>query len=144
MISHPYFAQSLFAFQFVFHIFTAHTFPFKHIDSSTYPAVPSQQMSRHMGKPTLCIGENKGADQLRNNCEADQRLCFRYMDSTIPRYFLNPKIPASSHLLCLYGSDCVGPARQPHCWFSHEAAHILMFLVSFGEMNKAINKGYLF
>ena len=37
-----------------------------------------------MGKPTICIGENKGADQLRSNCEADQRLCFRYTDSTIP------------------------------------------------------------
>ena len=29
-------------------------------------------------------GKNKGADQLRSNCEADQRLCFRYTDSTIP------------------------------------------------------------
>ena len=28
--------------------------------------------------------ENKGADQLRSNCEADQRLCFRYTDRTIP------------------------------------------------------------
>ena len=37
-----------------------------------------------MGKPTICIGENKDADQLRGNREADQRLCFRYMDSTIP------------------------------------------------------------
>ena len=37
-----------------------------------------------MGKSTICIGENKGADQLRSNCEADQRLCFRYMDCTIP------------------------------------------------------------
>ena len=27
-----------------------------------------------MGKPTICIGENKGADQLRSNCEADQRI----------------------------------------------------------------------
>ena len=33
-----------------------------------------------MGKLTICIGENKGADQLRSNCEADQRLCFRYSD----------------------------------------------------------------
>ena len=41
-------------------------------------------LSRHMGKPTICIGENKGADQLRSNCEADQRLCFRNSDSTIP------------------------------------------------------------
>ena len=37
-----------------------------------------------MGKPTICIGESKGADQLRSKCEADQRLCFRYMDSTMP------------------------------------------------------------
>ena len=36
-----------------------------------------------MGKPTICIGENKDADQLRGNREADQRLCFRYSDSTI-------------------------------------------------------------
>ena len=37
-----------------------------------------------MGKPTICIGENKSADQLRSNLEADQRLCFRYSDSTTP------------------------------------------------------------
>ena len=37
-----------------------------------------------MGKPTICIGENNGADQHRGNREADQRLCFRYSDSTIP------------------------------------------------------------
>ena len=41
-------------------------------------------MSRLMGKPTICLGENKGADQLRGNPEADQRLCFRYSDSTMP------------------------------------------------------------
>ena len=40
-------------------------------------------LSRLMGKPTICIGENKDADQLRGNREADQRLCFRYSDSTI-------------------------------------------------------------
>ena len=41
-------------------------------------------MSHRMGKPTICIGENKDADQLRGNREADQRLCFRYKDSTTP------------------------------------------------------------
>ena len=46
-----------------------------------------------MRKPTICICENKGADQLRGNREADQRLCFRYMDSTIP---LLPKSEISS------------------------------------------------
>ena len=34
----------------------------------------------------FCICENKDTDQLRGNREADQHLCFRYMDidSTIP------------------------------------------------------------
>ena len=42
-----------------------------------------------MRKPDFCICENKDADQLRGNREADQRLCFRYTDSTIsllPKY----------------------------------------------------------
>ena len=46
-----------------------------------------------MGKPTIPICENNGADQLRSNCEADQRLCFRYTDSTIS---LLPKSDISS------------------------------------------------
>ena len=74
-----------------------------------------------MGKPTICICENKGADQLRGNREADQRLCFRYSDSTIPLlltaklisafvfatrivqflFYLNPKFQASSSFLLL-------------------------------------------
>ena len=41
-------------------------------------------LSRVLRKPTFCICENKDADQLRGDREADQRLCFRYIDSTIP------------------------------------------------------------
>ena len=37
-----------------------------------------------MRKPAYCICENKDAEQLRSIREADQRLCFRYTDSTIP------------------------------------------------------------
>ena len=37
-----------------------------------------------MRKSTFCICENKGADQLPSNCEADQRLSFCKTDSTIP------------------------------------------------------------
>ena len=48
-----------------------------------------------MGKPTIRICENKDADQLRGNREADQRLCFRYSDSRIP---LLPKSKTSSFL----------------------------------------------
>ena len=36
-----------------------------------------------MRKPDYCLCENKGADKLCSNCTADQRLCFRYMDSII-------------------------------------------------------------
>ena len=59
-----------------------------------------------MRKPAFCICENKDADQLRGNREADQHLCFRYIDSTIP---LLPK----SYLLRLYNPVCVGPGRKP-------------------------------
>ena len=48
-----------------------------------------------MRKPDFCICENKDADQLRGNREADQRLCFRCTDSTIP---LLPKSEISSLL----------------------------------------------
>ena len=44
-----------------------------------------------MVKLTISIGENKGADQLRGYREADQRLCFRYTDSTTS-LLLTPKI----------------------------------------------------
>ena len=37
-----------------------------------------------MIKQTICICENKDADQLRGNREADQRLYFRFTDSTVP------------------------------------------------------------
>ena len=50
-------------------------------------------MSHVMRKQTFCICENKDADQLRGNREADQRLGFRYTDSTIP---LLPKSEISS------------------------------------------------
>ena len=41
-------------------------------------------LSRVMKKPTFCICEKKDADQFRGNRKADQRLCFRYIDGTIP------------------------------------------------------------
>ena len=43
-----------------------------------------KKMIRLMRKPTICIGKNKDADQLRGHCEADQLLCFYYSESTIP------------------------------------------------------------
>ena len=40
-------------------------------------------------------------------------------------FYLNPKFQASSSFLCLYRPVCVRPVRKPHCWFSHETAHII-------------------
>ena len=37
-----------------------------------------------MRKSAFCICENKDADQLHSNGAADQHLCFRYSNSTIP------------------------------------------------------------
>ena len=69
------------------------------------------QMSLVMRKPDFCICEKKDADQLRGNREADQRLCFRYTDGTIP--LLSKSFQASSHLLWLYSLVFVGPGRKP-------------------------------
>ena len=44
----------------------------------------NSNMSLVMRKPAFSICENKDADQLRGNHEADKRLCFRYTDSTTP------------------------------------------------------------
>ena len=68
-------------------------------------------MSLVVRKPAFCICENKDADQLCGDREADQRLCFRFTDSTIP-LLLNPKFQASSYLLWLYSLVCVGPGRK--------------------------------
>ena len=76
-------------------------------------------MSHRIRNPTICIGENKGADQLCSNCTADQRLCFRYMDSTIPLLL---------KLLALF-CDCTDQfvfdlVRTPNCCFSCVTAQI--------------------
>ena len=43
-----------------------------------------KSLNRVMGKLGVFLCENKGADELCSYCTADQRLCFRYTDSTIP------------------------------------------------------------
>ena len=64
-----------------------------------------------MRKPAFCISENKDADQLRGDREADQRLCFRYLDSTIsllPKYKISslyPSYVAVQPGLCRTGSE---------------------------------------
>ena len=68
-----------------------------------------------MRKPAFCICENKDADQLRGNREADQRLCFRYVDSTIPL------LPIFCGCTARFVLDLVGNTEDR---FSQNEAHI--------------------
>ena len=76
-----------------------------------------------MRKPAFCICKNKDADQLRGNREADQRLCFRYTDSTIP-LLSKSEIFKPLTILCgctaWFVSDLV---ENPEDRFSHNEAH---------------------
>ena len=70
-----------------------------HISSNTHPICSSAiKMSRVMRKPAFCLCENKDADQLRANREADQCVCFATL-IVQSLYFLNPKFQISRHLL---------------------------------------------
>ena len=69
---------------------------------------------RIMRKPDIYIWKNKGADR---NCAADQRLCFRYINRTVP---LLPKFEA----LWLYSLVCVVHSLNPLNRFSLDEAHI--------------------
>ena len=78
-----------------------------------------------MGKPTLQSAYAKTKAQISFAVTAKLISAFVFATRIVQFfYFLNPKFPFSSHLLCLYSPDCVGPVRKPHCWFSHEAAQI--------------------
>ena len=82
-------------------------------------------MSHLVRKPTTCICENQDADQLWGDCEADLISAFVFATQIVQfLLYLTPKFQASSSFLCLYKSVCVRPVRKPHCWFSHEAAHM--------------------
>ena len=81
-----------------------------------------------MGKPTICIGENKDADLLRGTTKLISAFVFATRIVHF-LFYLNPKFQDSSSFLCLYRPVCIGPVRKPHCWFSHEAAHLFTFMV---------------
>ena len=49
---------------------------------SLLPCFNYLNLSRNVIKPDFCICKNKDADQLSDNREADQCLCFCYTDST--------------------------------------------------------------
>ena len=75
-----------------------------------------------MRKPTICICKNKYA------VTAKTISAFVFATRIVQfLYFLKPKFPAPNYLLCLYSLVCVRPVLKPHCWFSHEAAQIVVW-----------------
>ena len=81
-----------------------------------------------MKKPTFCICENKDADQLRGSREADQRLYFPYLDSTIP-LLSNSEISILQPSSVAVNLICVGPGRKSECRFYHDTAHLIYSLL---------------
>ena len=71
-------------------------------------------------KADFCLCENKGADQLCSISTADQRLCFRYSDSTIPSAIY---IQNFNHLafFCAYTARVVSDLITNHVVFSSTA-----------------------
>ena len=82
-----------------------------------------KHMSHVMRKRDYCLCENKA--QISFAVTAKLISAFVFATRIVQfLFFSNPKFQASSHLLCLYSSVCVRPGPKPHCWFSHEAAHM--------------------
>ena len=77
-----------------------------------------------MGKTTICIGANKGADQLRSDYEADQRLCFHHMVTTI-------SLLSKSEISCLQPSSVLVQFGLCQTWSEttllvfHKVAHLV-------------------
>ena len=76
-----------------------------------------------MRKPDFHICKNKDADQLRGNREADQRLCFRYTDSTITllsKYELLSLLPSS---VAVQSGLCLTWSETPKTGFQRSSSH---------------------
>ena len=87
-----------------------------------------------MRKSDFCLYENKGAYQLCS-CTADKRLCFRYMNSTIP---LLPKSEISSFVpfSVVVESDLV---RNPDDRFSYVTFQLQDHIVKFNVLVKGFS-----
>ena len=78
-------------------------------------------------KTTICIYENKDADQA---VTAQLISAFVFAIRIILFLFcIYPMFQASSFMLSLYSLVCVRPGRNPNCWFSHAQAHFYFLIV---------------
>ena len=89
-----------------------------------------------MRKPYFCICENKDADQLCGNRTADQRLCFRYIDSPIPLLSKSEISSVFHGHTAQFVSDLVG---NPEDRFCPDAAHICFHTASLSTWSHTQN-----
>ena len=78
-----------------------------------------------MRKKDFCTSKNKEADQLRGNREADQRLCFRFTERTIPLLSeskISKPLAIFSDCTARFVADLVGNPEDP---VSHNITCIL-------------------
>ena len=97
--SHYSLNSILLSITFIFPFSISHYFLFSQTieNNVLFCKILSQDDKRRvMRKPAFCICENKDTDQLGDHRAADQRLCFRYINRTIP---LLPNSEISSLLL---------------------------------------------
>ena len=83
-----------------------------------------QDMSRVMRKPAFCICENKG----QISCAVTAQLISAFVFATQivqSLFFLNPRFPASNHLLWLYSPVCLNSSMSYH--FVYFPFHLLPF-----------------
>ena len=88
-----------------------------------------------MRKTTFCICKTKVQISFTETAKLMRAFVFTSWIVQF-HYFLNLKFSASSHLLCLYSSACVGHNKKPCCWFSHDVAHIPCVSVTPPVLNK--------
>ena len=93
------------------------------LSSSVYTIFCVVHMSRARRKPFFCLCENKGTDQLRGNCEADQCLCFATWTVQFLFYLHFKHLAFFCDCTALFVLDLVG---NPNCCFPHAQAHMLL------------------
>ena len=99
-----------------------------------------------MRKSTFCICENKDADQLHGNPEADHRFCFRYIDSTIPLLSKSENFkPLAIFCSCTawFVSDQVGNQNVGFLMTQHICSSIPYFRLTIGLENCLFHFQYI-
>ena len=98
-------------------------------------------MSRIARKRDFCLCENKGADQLPSNCEADQRLCFRYTDSTISLLLKSEISSFQPAPVTIQAGLCRTWSETPKTGFL--ASHLISFSLSFSDFLQKLSTSIL-